>query len=151
MVTQTIIHLFIFCPVKIILVKKKLYIKEVKGKGRAVFSRQFISAGEIIERCPVIVLLAKDFDTVLSSQLADYFFYFNKGENTLALSLGFGSLYNHALHPNANYLLDHEERMMTYRAIENIEPGTEICINYTGEPGKDYTEWFESRNINCKQ
>jgi uncharacterized protein len=129
---------------------KGLYIKEVQGKGRAVFSRQFISMGEIIERCPVIVLPAEDFDTVLSSQLADYFFYFNKDENTLTLALGFGSLYNHALHPNANYLLEHEDRMMTYRAIEDIEPGTEICINYAGEPGKDYTEWFESRNITCK-
>lgn len=130
--------------------KRDLYIKEVKGKGRAVFSMRFIASGEIIERCPLIVLPAQDFHTLLSSHLADYFFYFNKEENTLALSLGFGSLYNHALYPNANYLLDHDERMMTYRAIKNIQPGTEICINYTGEAGRDFTEWFESRNITCK-
>jgi hypothetical protein len=79
--------------------------------------------------------------------LSNYFFHFHKEERTLALSLGFGSLYNHARDPNAAYFLDRANRTMTYYALEDIPPGREICINYSGEPGQDFLEWFSSRNI----
>lgn len=127
--------------------KQQLYIKKVKGKGRGVFSKNRISKGEVFDRCPVIVLPARDFDIAISSRLADYFFHFNREEKTMALALGFGSLYNHAQYCNAIYQLDRENRIMEYYALEDILPGTEICINYGGEYGKEYKEWFESRNI----
>ncbi|MBI3138595.1 MAG: SET domain-containing protein-lysine N-methyltransferase [Sphingobacteriales bacterium] len=127
-----------------------LYIKNVKGKGRGVFSRQLIRKDELIESCPLIVLPGEDHDAAISSRLADYFFNFNKEEGTLALVLGFGSLYNHAVNPNAVYELDREARTMTYHALEDIPAGTEICINYSGEPGKEYKEWFEIRNIDFR-
>lgn len=126
---------------------KQLYIKNVKGKGRGVFCKQTIAKDEIFEIAPVIVLPAQDYNTATASALCDYFFNFNKEEGTLALALGFGSLYNHAVHSNAAYSLDRENKTMQYYALEEIKPGTEICINYGGESGKEYKEWFESRNI----
>ena len=128
----------------------RLYIKNVKGKGRGVFCKQFIAKGSIFETAPVIVLPAGDYATATASGLCDYFFNFNKEETTLALVLGFGSLYNHAVHPNAGYSLDRESKTMQYCALEDIKPGTEICINYSGEQGKEYKEWFESRSIVLK-
>ncbi|MBI5371648.1 MAG: SET domain-containing protein-lysine N-methyltransferase [Sphingobacteriales bacterium] len=129
---------------------KSLYIKKVKGKGRGVFSRRLICKDEIVETCPLIVLPGEDHEPAISSRLADYFFNFNKEEGTLALVLGFGSLYNHAVNPNAVYELDRETKTMTYYALEDIPAGTEICINYSGEPGKEYKEWFDVRNIDFK-
>lgn len=130
---------------------KQLYIKNVKGKGRGVFCKQTIAKDEIFEIAPVIVLPAQDYNTATASALCDYFFNFNKEEGTLALALGFGSLYNHAVHSNAAYSLDRENKTMQYYALEEIKPGTEICINYGGESGKEYKEWFESRNIIFKE
>jgi hypothetical protein len=130
--------------------KKKLFIKEIKGKGRGVFCRQRIEKDEIIEVCPVLVLPAQDHDTVVISGLVDYFFNFNKEENTLALALGFGSLYNHAVHSNAAYTLSRENKTLSFYALRDIDPNTEICINYAGESGQEFKEWFESRNINYK-
>jgi hypothetical protein len=130
--------------------KKQLFIKEIKGKGRGVFCKQLIQKDEEFEQCPVLILPAEDYEIVKQSQLVDYFFNFNKEENTLALVLGFGSLYNHAVHSNANYLLDRDTKTMSYFALEDIQPGTEICINYAGEPGHEFKEWFESRNIQYK-
>lgn len=130
--------------------KHRLYIKPIKGKGRGVFCKQFIAKGEIIETAPLIVLPAADHPTATSSQLCDYFFNFNKEEHTLALVLGFGSLYNHATRNNAVYTLDRENKTMEYYALEDIPPGTEICINYSGEYGKEYKEWFEARDIVLK-
>lgn len=130
---------------------KQLYIKNIPGKGRGVFCNQLIAKDEVFETTPVIVLPALDYDTATASRLTDYFFNFNKEEGTLALALGFGSLYNHAVRSNAGYCLDQATRTMQYYALENIEPGTEICINYGGEHGKEYKEWFEARNIPLKE
>jgi SET domain-containing protein len=129
--------------------KKQLFVKQIKGKGRGVFCKQLISKDEAFEVCPVLVIPATDYDTVKTSRLVDYFFSFNKEENTLALALGFGSLYNHAVHCNAVYL-NRQAKVIIYYALEDIQPGTEICINYAGEPGQEFKEWFESRNIQYK-
>ena len=129
---------------------RQLYIKDVKGKGRGVFCKQLIAKDEIFEIAPVIVLPAQDYATATASGLCDYFFNFNKDEGTLALVLGFGSLYNHALHSNAGYSLDRSSKAMQYYALEDIPPGREICINYSGEQGEAFKEWFESRNIVLK-
>lgn len=126
---------------------KSLFVKEIKGKGRGVFCTQKIIKDEIFEVCPVLVIPAADYGTVKASRLVDYFFSFNKEENTLALALGFGSLYNHAVHSNAAYALDHDARTMSYYALKDIPAGTELCINYAGETGQEFKEWFESRNI----
>lgn len=131
--------------------KKQLFIKKIKGKGRGVFCKQSISGGEEFEICPLIHLPAEDYNILMASHLVDYFFNFNKEENTLVLALGFGSLYNHAIHSNASYLLNRETRLITFFALSDIPAGTEICINYAGEPGREFREWFESRNIKLKQ
>jgi uncharacterized protein len=130
--------------------KKQLYIKNIKDKGRGVFCKQLICKDETFEVCPVIVIPASDYDIVKASRLVDYFFSFNKEENTLALALGFGSLYNHAVDSNAIYYLNREEKVISYYALEDIPAGKEICINYAGERGIEFKEWFEERNITYK-
>ena len=125
----------------------KLYFKTIKGKGRGVFSNRLILKDEIIEKCPLLVIPAEDYHRLRATQLCDYFFDLNKEEKTLALALGFGSLYNHANLPNANYSIDNETKIITFIALDSIEKGKEICINYSGEPGIDYKEWFDARNI----
>jgi uncharacterized protein len=131
--------------------KTTLFVKNSKGKGRGVFTGRSIPKDEIIEECPLLVLPADDFERITSSRLVDYFFNFNKEENTLALALGFGSLYNHALHPNAYYELDPERNVITIYAFRTIQSGEEICINYGGKPGKEFKEWFDARNIELKK
>jgi len=59
-----------------------------------------------------------------------------------ALALGFGSLYNHRVHPNADFVLDLEALTIDIIAISDIPEGEEITINYNGTPGDDTTLWF---------
>ena len=127
--------------------KAKLYIKTIKGKGRGVFCNSPILKDEIIEECPLLIIPADDYNRLASTRLVDYFFNFNKEENTHVLALGFGSLYNHARLPNANYIIDEETKLITYYAIDCIGKGKEICINYSGKSGQDFKEWFAARNI----
>ncbi len=124
---------------------KQLYLKEVKGKGRGVFCSKDIAGGDTIEICPVIVVPAADVAVIQETSLSNYSFYFNKEENTLLLAMGFGSMYNHAQHCNALFLLDRDCKTMIYTARQHIPAHTEITINYGGEYGCDYSQWFRDR------
>lgn len=124
-----------------------LYIKSVKGKGRGVFSRVPISKDAMIEECPLIVLPSEDYAIVSSTRMVDYCFFFNKEKEELAIVLGFGSIYNHAVLSNACHQVDREKKIMTFYASTAIKAGEEICINYTGDPGDDSMQWFTDRNI----
>jgi hypothetical protein len=124
-----------------------LYIKEIKGKGRGVFCNKDIAAGAIIEVCPIIVVQAEDVPAIQNTRLVDYSFYFNRDENLFSLAMGFGSMYNYARYPNASHELNHELKIMLYTASTYIPAHTEICINYSGEYGNDFSRWFADRGI----
>lgn len=117
-----------------------LYIAKVLARGRGVFSTRLISAGQTIEICPVIVLPPKDYHRIHESHLHDYYFLWEV-ENSTAIALGFGSLYNHADENNADYEMDFEGKTISMFALRDIEAGEEITIDYTD--GKDRsTLWF---------
>lgn len=106
-------------------------VKKSKGKGRGVFARTSIPKGTIIERVPIIVLPAKAFvDGMENKHLNLYFFIW--GRDKVAMSLGYGSIYNHSFEPNARYL--YGEDKLTYKALRDIEAGEEILINYNYFP-----------------
>ena len=127
--------------------KPSLYIKNVKGKGRGVFSTASIFRDDIIEECPLIVLPPEDYPIVSSTRMVDYSFLFDKEKEELAIVLGFGSIYNHAVLSNAFHLLDPDKKIMTFYASADIKAGEEICINYTGERGDESMHWFTDRNL----
>ncbi|MEZ6047015.1 MAG: SET domain-containing protein [Planctomycetaceae bacterium] len=107
-------------------------VKKVKGKGRGVFARKFIPKGTIIEKVPVIVIPVED---TYGSIIEDYVFEWGKG--TVALALGYGSLYNHSYKANATYH-DIGTKSKEYVTVRDIDEGEEITINYNGHP-KDKT------------
>lgn len=50
-------------------------VKQVKGKGQGVFARRLIRQGEVIERVPMLVLTAEEFeDRLAGTSLANYCF-----------------------------------------------------------------------------
>lgn len=104
-------------------------VRRVRGKGRGVFARRRFRKGEVIERVPVIVVPYEEFET--GPTMSHY--YFAWGEGTVALALGYGSLYNHSYRPNARYD-DIGQRTKVFTALRVIEPGEEITVNYNGDP-----------------
>lgn len=126
-------------------IEKQLHLRDIPGKGRGVFCNRRIAAGSLIETSILLVLPAADYPPISHTRLTDYIFHFDKDQQLTAMALGFGSLYNHALYPNATYDIDHVKRLIRYYATENISDGKEICINYDGSAGSD--EWFKARNI----
>ena len=113
-------------------------VKRIKGKGRGVFARKLIRKGEMIEKVPMLVLPIEE--SKGGSVISDYCFAWGRG--TVALALGYGSLYNHSFRPNARYD-DVGPQTKEFSALRDIKPGEEITVNYNGEPRSRKSVWFE--------
>lgn len=119
-----------------------LYISEIPKKGRGVYTSMDITSGDTIEICPVIIIPKLQLPIIHKTILHDYYFLWGEHMEDCAIALGFGSLYNHEVHPNANFILDLENNTIDIVAIQNISAGSEITINYHGEPGDEGDLWF---------
>lgn len=119
-----------------------LFIAHSDSRGRGVFTAQDIHAGDVIEVCPVIVIPRRELPVVHKTVLHDYYFLWGENLEDCAIALGYGSLYNHELHPNANFILDLEHLTIDIEAIRDIKAGEEITLNYHGEPGDESAVWF---------
>lgn len=117
------------------LINHHLVLKKSPLHGYGVFAEKKIRSGEIIEECHML-LIPDD-----TSGLSHYLFAYKETMN--ALALGFGSIYNHAEHPNANYHIDEERHLIVFVANNTINAGDEILISY-GE------SWFSEREIKPK-
>jgi uncharacterized protein len=116
-------------------------VKRARGKGRGVFARRPIRKGEVIERVPVLVLSAAEYEEGMDvTLLAGYVFAW--GEGQIALALGYGSLYNHSYRPNARYQ-DVTPRTKQFVALRDIRPGEEVTVNYNGSPKSRAKVWFD--------
>jgi hypothetical protein len=106
-------------------------VKKVPSKGRGVFALKPIRKGAIIERVPMLLIPIKDFVGGLKNATLNTYLY-RWSKDKVAVSLGYGSLYNHSYEPNAKYV--HGPSMLTYRALSDIAAGQEITINYNFVP-----------------
>lgn len=120
-----------------------LYISDISDKGRGVFTAQEIPDGALIEVCPVLVIPKAELPVIHKTVLHDYYFLWGEDMDDCAIALGFGSIYNHEVHPNANFILDMENQTIDIVAVRDIQPGEEITLNYHGEPGIEDTLWFD--------
>lgn len=119
-----------------------IFITETEDKGRGVFTALDIQEGDLIEIAPVIVLPRTELPIIHDTSLHDYYFLWGEHNEACAIGLGYASLYNHEIHPNANYLLDLPNESIEIFAIQDIPAGHEITINYHGEPGEEEKLWF---------
>jgi uncharacterized protein len=108
---------------------------ELHGSG--VFATAPIADGQIIEVCPGLLFDEHQWETIDGAGLHGYCYDTPDGQAILAL--GFGSLYNHAENPTAEYRVELSPPRVTLRAAGAIDPGQEITISYG--PVEDL--WFE--------
>lgn len=126
-------------------IQPTLFIAPSSLGGRGVFSSKLIAAGSIIEICPALVLPKKDRPHLDQTKLHDYYFIWGADDNHCAIVLGYGSLYNHAYEPNAEYEPDFVADTLTFYALDNIPAGTEITVNYSGDPSGRIDLWFKEK------
>lgn len=112
-------------------------VRKIAGKGRGVVARCDIPEETVIERAPVLVMPEED---VEDAKIADYVYAWGRG--TVALALGYGSLYNHSYRPNARYD-DIGVQTKVFTTIKPVRAGEEITINYNGDPDNPAAVGFD--------
>lgn len=134
--------------------KPDIYLKKTGTKGRGVFCRHALKAGEELEVTPAIILNERDNALIEKTILLDYAFMtaelpdtmskklgIKNPEQTSCLIMGIASFCNHAAQPNAEIVWEESGGTVYYtlRATRAIPKGTEICTSY----GDD---WFTERD-----
>lgn len=111
----------------------KIYVDKSPIHGWGVFAKEFISAGEIFEECPLLKLPINVGE--VSSILLDYRFNWPQGDTweEQVVSLGFGSLYNHSDTPNAYWRSNLDKKTFEFVSFRDIEVGEEIFVWYGGD------------------
>lgn len=116
------------------LFQNKLIVKKSPTHGYGVFAGKTIKKGEKIEECYIIISRGGD------KKLEDFYFDI-KGK--YGIFTGFGIIYNHSEDPNADYSINVNKRLVTFKAKRTIPKGQEIFITYGDK-------WFSSRGLEAK-
>lgn len=132
-----------------LLTSGKIYLADSKiaSAGRGVFAGVDIKIGELIERCPVILLNEDQTPLIRDTELVNYYFMWGNDNHyhKAAICLGFGSLYNHSYNPNATYKKRITEQFVDFVAVKDIVKDQEITVNYNhGDPDDKRTLWIKS-------
>jgi hypothetical protein len=107
--------------------------------GSGVFATATVDVGHVIEVCPGLLFDEEQWETIDGAGLHGY--CYDTPDGRAVLALGFGSLYNHAATPSAEYSVEVSPPRVTLRAVRTIGPGEEITISY----GAEEDLWFDVR------
>ena len=111
----------------------KIIVKDSPLHGLGVFACIDFAAGDVIERCPYLVIDDDDLQEI--NRLNDYLFTSPGDKNDYLCILGCGMIYNHAASPNAEWQIDDDDnRFVYFTAKSAIKTGEEILHDY----GSDY-------------
>lgn len=117
-----------------------LAVRAIAGRGRGVVATRAFRAGHVLERAPVIVVPRAQVAPLQGTTLDDYWFWWDETHN--ACALGWASLYNHACPANATFRCEHAANVIAITAVQDIAAGTEVTINYHGDPLDARPVWF---------
>ncbi len=101
-------------------------------KIRGIIANRDFKNGEVIEKCPVILVPKTQENALKQTVLWKY--YYEWSHKFHCIVLGYGSLINHSYTPNTRYVFDYRNTLLVYKAIKTIKIGEEILVNYNFEP-----------------
>jgi len=101
-------------------------------KGRGLFAIKDIPPRTLIHVAHCILVTKEEYDKHMQFTVLEHYLFNDSGGNKL-LALGYGSLFNHARHPNVDYRVDSKKKQIVYNSGHKpIRTGEELCITYGG-------------------
>ena len=110
--------------------------------GPGVFLEVDVPADALLERAPVLVIPAEDWDALCDTSLAGYVWGWGD-DGDMAIALGHANLLNHSYEPNCRYEHDVVEGFVELYSLRPLRAGEELTINYNGDPGDGGDLWFD--------
>ncbi len=114
-------------------------LKTFDHKGRGLVALQHFTKDALIERAPVLVVPAVQFETISNEKnnlgpLKSHMIIWKQMDNSdkfiAAIAFGALSFCNHDDEPNAYFKIDHSAELVSLIALSNITKGAEITIKY---------------------
>jgi SET domain-containing protein len=96
-----------------------------------------VRAGEVLEVAGLLILPKR-----AEGPLDRWGYVFDTGTRS-AVAAGVVSFANHSYTPNARYDLDGEDDVIELSALADLPAGTEVLVNYNGDPDGDGPLWFD--------
>ena len=130
-----------------------VYLKDTgTAKGRGVFANRDFEKGEVVERCPVLLMPIplQQLPEEVKSLLFSWRRLAGTPQIRHALALGFGSMYNHDNPANMRYEAERYNQVLTFITVRRVAKDEELTINYNaggGGPASTNDNWFRRRNI----
>jgi hypothetical protein len=97
---------------------------------RGVLAARDLRKGELIEKCPLILIPVEQEAALKQTVLGSYHYEWSNSHH--ALALGYAGLCNHSYTPNVSFHIDYRNRSLNYRALARIKQGEELTVNYNG-------------------
>ncbi len=117
-----------------------LVVRYSHGRGRGVFSTRTYAAGETVEVAPVIAIEPENQHLLVGTVLNSYVFGWR---DSVAIALGFGSIYNHSWHPNLEYRKRFDEGVIEFVTLRSIAVGEELMTNYASSNPHEAGLWAD--------
>ena len=111
--------------------KTRIVVGDSPIHGQGVFAAVDIAKGEVVERCPYIVI--DDDDLQDDNRLNDYLFTSPDAATDYLVVMGYGMMYNHSDDANSEWEIDSDNRFVCFTALRDIKAGEEIFQNYGEE------------------
>jgi SET domain-containing protein len=114
-------------------------VRSYGDKGRGILALRDIPAGQVIERCPVLIVPAADRPRTDPTVIFTYVYMWEhgtteqdlyNGTGRAAIALGLSSLLNHSYDPTAVFIRHIDELELELRSSRAILTGEEITIDY---------------------
>ncbi len=117
--------------------KTRLGYSTIPQLGRGVFATTNIQAGELVERCPIVILEHR-YKYHHDPQIHRYLYTQRKCDCTdckrhgplMYMVLGYGMMYNHQKSPNTRWHFYHKQKYADVIASKFIKTGEEIFVSY---------------------
>lgn len=107
-----------------------LYVKDVPGKGRGVYSDAPFKEGDIVEICPAIILSHEEVEHLKHTLLYEYLFDWGEHGTEECLPCGLGMIYNHSGDANLEWDTNEQDTTVIFSAVRDIPAGEELCHDY---------------------
>ena len=94
------------------------------------FCTEDILRDSVIEICPIIVIPGEQAREIVRGYVL-YEYYFEWKKDSIAIALGYGSLYNHSEKPNAEFQAEYKNQHIIFIVLCQKHISYFVCLHLT--------------------